>query len=770
MSTMRSRERRTCRAAHGICFVSLVVLAAACGPGDEHRGVATPSNSTAYDHAAPIARADLLLRRDDPRAQLPREYLAYPPEPTPRLDPTAARTHGPAAPRRTLRYAAATGRADMLDSPPIAMSPGEEHSPGSFGVLAPEGLAPETAPTVVADDILAWPARAIVKLFITHSDGTTGACSGVMVSRRAALTSGHCVYERRVCSPTTGVCGPALGWQRAIRAVPALAGTYMPFGSAAMLVAYANTDWVYNGTSDIGLVVLDRDIGYATGWYVMAAPSNADLTGFAYRLQGYPAGGGFAPGLMQHFFDGSDTTLLGTDLFRCVATNPEGMSGCGVRSINHGVRDQFIAGVDVANELSGGRPTGRSIVERLTSSRIAEITGWMNDTSWLPVRGGDYSGWDIRSDNPRTDTPPAAVVRGGSPDRMFLTFRAIETGATWVRSWTAAGGWGALENIGGISTHRPAAVSRAPGFYDAFVRGTNGHIFSKWRDTDGVWRPSQAAWFELPWGAGDVAAAEPAVVSWASNRIDVFIVGVSGSVYWQFWDGAAWSGWRVISPAGFAYSGSPAAVARGVGLLDVVAYSGGTVGTQGEYGEPAWGTHMTCSGPCTAASDWRYSLNGPPTGAPGARPSIVASSSTRVDFFVRGYTDTAMHTYIEAGAYSALEEIAGLAITDDVAAVSRAAGVIDVFVRGTDGRVYQSSLYDSGATTNWTAWSSLGGDVLGTPAVTSRGSGSIELLGRDTVNRVVGRQWNACTISAYRCGWTPYAPPVRILATPSTRP
>jgi V8-like Glu-specific endopeptidase len=744
---------------HGIGFASLAVLAAACAPGDADRRVATPSSSTAYDYAPPIALADLPLRRDDPRAQLPRKYLSYPPERTPRVDPTSARAHGPAAPRRTLRYATAKGRVDMLDLPRIAMSPGEEHTPGSYGALAAEGVAPETIPMIVADDVLAWPARAIVKLFITHSDGTTGACSGVMVSRRAVLTAGHCVYERAFCSPTTGVCGPTLGWQREIRAVPGLAGTYMPFGSAAMLVGYANTDWVYDGTSDVGLVVLDRDIGYATGWYVMAPPSNADLTGFAYRLQGYPAEGEFAPGLMQHFFDGSNTTLLGTEQFRCVATNPEGMSGSGVRSINHGVRDLFIAGVDVANELSGGKPTGRSIAERFTSSRIDEITGWMFDTSWLPVHGADYSGWDIRSDNPRTDTPPAVVVRGGSPDRMFLTFRAIETGATWVRPWTATGGWGALENIGGVTTHRPAGVSPAPGFYDAFVRGTNGHIFSKWRGTDGVWRPSQAGWFELPWGAGDVAAAEPAVVSWASNRIDVFIVGVSGGVYWQFWNGAAWSGWAIIGPAEFAYSGTPAAVARGVGLLDVVAYTGGTVGTQGEYVEPAWGTHFSCSGPCTAASDWRFSRNGLPPGAPGVRPSIVASSSTRVDFFVRSYYDSALHTYVEAGVYSVLEEILGLRITDDVAAVSRAAGVIDVFARGADGPVYQSSRYD-GATTNWTAWSSLGGDFLGTPVVTSRGSKNIELVGRDTVNRVVGRQWNECTMTAYRCGWTPYAPPV----------
>src|SRR5439155_735953 len=73
----------------------------------------------------------------------------------------------------------------------------------------------------------------------------------------------------------------------------------------------------------------------------------------------------------------------------------------------------------------------------------------------------------------------------------------------------------------------------------------------------------------------------------------------------------------------------------------------------------------------------------------------------------------------------------GANMSSDPAAVSSAAGRLDVFARGQDNALYLISSTDSGA--SWQPWQRLGGNLASAPAASSWGQGRLDVfaLGRD---------------------------------------
>lgn len=104
--------------------------------------------------------------------------------------------------------------------------------------------------------------------------------------------------------------------------------------------------------------------------------------------------------------------------------------------------------------------------------------------------------------------------------------------------------------IGGQSVFPVAAVSRAPGFLDVFLRGPGGGLATKaWDPNSGRWKPGQTTW----WSKNDIPAlakglppgfsmGQPIVLSPDPNRIDVFMVDLR--------DGGAWVNTCAIPVAG----------------------------------------------------------------------------------------------------------------------------------------------------------------------------------------------------------------------------
>ena len=700
---------------------------------------------------APSDRSEFPLRPDDPGAQLEPEFLTeYPPEPVPRRD-TAAAERAPQSDGRTVRYHAPSGRVAVLEPVAEREAPiGKLIAPSSRGALSradaavaldPDGTAP-IAHAVPVSNTLAWPSRTMAKLFINWRDGTTGSCSGVVVGRHAVLTAAHCVYNVK----------NRRGWAEGIRIVPALNGTYMPFSDAWMYAAYVDPNWInYGETDDYAIITTTRNIGDATGWMSYYVPSDSDLTGFGHQVQGYP--GGSATGLVPQHFAAPAAELVGNAQFQYDFLAEDGTSGSGVRSSTHGTVDDLLEGVHF-----GPSPwrADWSIAERITVSRYDNIRSWIAaDASW-PAGGQDFANWDLRVNAPRTYHAPTAVARVDTSDRMFLLLRATD-GNTWAKAWTGAG-WSSLVNIGGITTHQPVGISRMPGHLDVFVRGADGQIWTKARSTEGAWSPSVTGWDPLPLGNGEPSIDAPAVTSSGANRLDVFMVGEGGGLYWQYWAGAGRTGWQRINSASdtVGFAGSPAAVVTGPNRIDVV------VMRPDQPGQPSFAVHFHCSGACASQGDWVSDPAHRWPGAPAARRTIVSPSPGRFDVFYRGLSNEIMHAYYD-GTYADAEFLVGT-IRDDVAAVSRRTGQIDIFFRDSVPR-YESTavVHQSWNAASPNPWTSerLGCDILGTPSVVSRGPGNLEVFVRTTVNSVRSRRWAECGLTAINCGWTPFSTPER---------
>lgn len=86
--------------------------------------------------------------------------------------------------------------------------------------------------------------------------------------------------------------------------------------------------------------------------------------------------------------------------------------------------------------------------------------------------------------------------------------------------------WSDWENLGGIITSSPAAVSWDDDRIDVFAAGTNNHLYHKWYDEG--W----SDWEDL----GGVIMGAPSVASWDEGRLDVFVRGTDNALYHKWYD------------------------------------------------------------------------------------------------------------------------------------------------------------------------------------------------------------------------------------------
>jgi hypothetical protein len=221
-------------------------------------------------------------------------------------------------------------------------------------------------------------------------------------------------------------------------------------------------------------------------------------------------------------------------------------------------------------------------------------------------------------------------------------------------------GW---ESLGGGLTSDPAVASWGSGRLDLFVRGTDRALWHKW--FDGRW----SGWESL----GGILTSSPGAASWSSGRVDVFVRGTDNALWHKWFDGR-WFDWESL----------------GGGLT---------------------------SGP--AAASW---------------------SSGRVDVFVRGTDNALWHKWFDGGRWSGWESLGGI-LTSDPAVASWAPGRLDVFVRGTDNALWHK-WFDG----RWSSWESLGGILTSSPGAAAWGSGRLDVVVRGTDN--------ACWHLWFAGGWS----------------
>jgi hypothetical protein len=191
---------------------------------------------------------------------------------------------------------------------------------------------------------------------------------------------------------------------------------------------------------------------------------------------------------------------------------------------------------------------------------------------WLNVLPGPVSeGWTgwfpIEHAGPVAGNVTACT---GSPDHIQLvavgTDEAVIT-QHWFddRGWS---GWSRVDARAFLDTATPVAVSRQPGRFEVFCRGTDRHVWSTAapdRFGPGGW----SSWRRLPdpvMLGGNVAACAV-----GADHLQLHLVGADQRMYTRQWlDTEGWSGWHELDGgARFDVDATPSAVATSAGRVDL---------------------------------------------------------------------------------------------------------------------------------------------------------------------------------------------------------
>ncbi len=247
---------------------------------------------------------------------------------------------------------------------------------------------------------------------------------------------------------------------------------------------------------------------------------------------------------------------------------------------------------------------------------------------------------------------PSAV--SWAANRIDVVARGTDS-AVYHRWWDGAH-WNGWESLGGIIQGAPAICSWAAGRLDMFAIGTNHQMYHKW--FQGGW----SGWESL----GGQFSGEPCAVSWGPNRIDVFARGMDSAMWHMWWDGAHWNGWESLG--GVCDSG-PAVASWSANRLDCF-----VKGTDSHLYHKWWNG--------SAWSAWE-NLQGYVAAEPGA----VSWGPNRIDVFYPGVNFHMMHKWWNGSVWSGEEDLGGV-LSSGVGVSSWAAGRLDCFVEGTDSAMY----------------------------------------------------------------------------------
>lgn len=248
-------------------------------------------------------------------------------------------------------------------------------------------------------------------------------------------------------------------------------------------------------------------------------------------------------------------------------------------------------------------------------------------------------------------------------------------------------GWTAWQDLGGIITSAPAAVSWGAGRIDVFARGGNGELVQRSKDGAGAWSgwntpgelrgvvlrsaPSctslevntincvalregyggvtQFWWDGRGWFRNDLggdATSAPSIVAWGRGRLSVFVRNSNGTVIHRYWQpGAAdWAPpqWEAVGNGGQLFS-APSCTSRDVGVIDCFSLGATGVVQQLYYDEAA-----------AAGSRWAgwFQLTGVASFRGGSAIAAVGFSRSLLDLFVRGL-DNRLYQITYTGSWSA---------------------------------------------------------------------------------------------------------------------
>ncbi len=300
-------------------------------------------------------------------------------------------------------------------------------------------------------------------------------------------------------------------------------------------------------------------------------------------------------------------------------------------------------------------------------------TGYDGPTGWGTPNGTlafmDWSSWvnELGHPSPGIASGSGAAVSSWAASRLDVFVRGADN-AIW-HAWWDGSKWNSWVSLGPAIVSNPAAVSWGPNRIDLFGVGTDGNLYWK------TWNGSSWSAWQNPIGhpaPGIATGSGPAVSSWASGRLDVFVRGADNSIWHASYSGGTWSGWESL---GTAIVSNPAAVSWAANRIDLFG-----VGLDGNLYHKSWNG--------STWSPWVNELGHPSPGiASGSGPAVSSWEANRLDVFVRGADNSIWHAWWDGTSWKSWVSL-GPAIVSNPAAVSWAANRIDLFGVGLDGNLY----------------------------------------------------------------------------------
>jgi hypothetical protein len=380
---------------------------------------------------------------------------------------------------------------------------------------------------------------------------------------------------------------------------------------------------------------------------------------------------------------------------------------------------------------------------------VSDITSGSNGTctpAYLCTAGSGYDGptgvGTIESatalgahapDASLTGGPAAVDPASGSLD-IFGT--GLQDGTAWGDVWTASGGWGAWQNLGGVldPVEYSAVYDPASGNIEVYALAPDSHVYEDSSSSGTSW----SGWKEL--GSADWEGIPSAVFNPLTNSVDVWEVATTGTGFVDSWNPATgWSGWK--NKSGLFTSGGLTAVYDPVhSAMDV--YGVGT-----ENGT-AWGTSYTSatgslSGSGTGAFSGWNNLGGNLTGKLSA---IYDPDTANIEVY--GQDTSASNDYAEE--IESSNPSSGFSswhyLYNDGPVISAPPFAVynprDNSIEVWEADVDQTSFYDSWTPSGgWTAWQNKSGLISsGIDPVYDVNSGDLKAFGVGPSN---GTVWEA---------------------------
>ena len=228
-------------------------------------------------------------------------------------------------------------------------------------------------------------------------------------------------------------------------------------------------------------------------------------------------------------------------------------------------------------------------------------------------------------------------IGGDEPSFLNDMFRAIEDADGFPLSYTFF--YQALSCTSNIGQLFTASNNK--------VRTPTGRVFAPWKSLGGI------------------ITTSPAVASWETDRLDVFVRGIDSYLYHNFSTdgGQTWTGWGGDYES--TITSDPAAISPEKGRIDLFARGPNDDLLYKRYTSAGWSNWVSLGGVISSG------------------PAVASWNPNRLDVFIRGLNEGLWQNTYDGSTWSGWQLRAGR-FAQKPAAISRAPGKIDVFARGTD--------------------------------------------------------------------------------------